>query len=279
MSAFPKEGIWTLPITTEANLPRKVLGNDLSANMPTFVPPNVKFEVDDVESEWLHGEKFSWIFCRYMAASIHDWSKLVSNIYGYVLLKTGVYCLVSDNSSNLEPGGWCEFQDFDLQYYSEDGSLAPDDPLFFWISTLLDAARSLNREPNPGSQLEGWVKAAGFRNVVHKRYRIPIGAWPLDPALKEIGLLNHAQISGGLEGLSMRLYTNVLKWKPEEVLLLLDKVRKDLRDPNKHGMFDLYVFLPLCPEVVADIRLLAMWCTDRNRSKAVGGIVATSVVG
>ncbi len=49
--------------------------------MPTFVPPNVKFEVDDVESEWIHPQKFSWIFCRYMAASIHDWPKLVNNIY------------------------------------------------------------------------------------------------------------------------------------------------------------------------------------------------------
>ena len=75
--------------------------------------------------------------------------------------------------------------------------------------------------------------------MVHKRHRIPIGPWPRDPALKEVGLLNHAQISGGLEGLSMRLYTGVLGWRPEEVLLLLAKVRKDLRDPNKHGMFDL----------------------------------------
>jgi len=51
--------------------------------MPTFVPPNLKFEVDDVESPWLHDAKFSWIFCRYMAASIHDWPKLVNTIYEF----------------------------------------------------------------------------------------------------------------------------------------------------------------------------------------------------
>ncbi len=141
--------------------------------------------------------------------------------------------------SNLEPGGWCEFQDFDLQYYSEDGSLKPEDPLLFWISTLLDAARTLNRDPNPGSQLEGWVKDAGFKNVVHTRYKIPIGPWARDPTLKEIGMWNYMQVTSGLEGLTMRLYTTVLKWKPEEILVLLAKVRKDLTNPKIHAMFDL----------------------------------------
>ena len=76
--------------------PEQVLGNDLSANMPTFVPPNVKFEVDDVESEWLHDEKFSWIFCRYMAAGIHDWPKLVNNIYEFVVIFTPGLLAVAD---------------------------------------------------------------------------------------------------------------------------------------------------------------------------------------
>lgn len=49
--------------------------------MPQFVPANVKFEVDDVESEWLHEEKFSYIFSRYMAASIFDWPKLLRTIH------------------------------------------------------------------------------------------------------------------------------------------------------------------------------------------------------
>ena len=141
-------------------------------------------------------------------------------------------------NSNLEPGGWAEFQDFDLQYYSDDGSLKPEDPLLFWISTLLDAARQLKRDPNPGSKLDGWVKDAGFQNVVHKKFKIPIGPWPKDPVLKEAGIMNYMQVTGGLEGLSLRLYTNVLKWKVEEVLVLLTKVRKDLKNPNIHALLD-----------------------------------------
>jgi len=66
--------------------PPQVLGNDLSANMPAFIPANVKFEVDDVESPWTHNAKFDYIFSRYMAASIIDWPKLVNTVYESVHL-------------------------------------------------------------------------------------------------------------------------------------------------------------------------------------------------
>lgn len=65
------------------------------------VPPNVKFEIDDVESEWVGVKKYDFIMCRYMAASIQDWPKLIANIYEYVYL----YYLSSNRSyySHLTP--------------------------------------------------------------------------------------------------------------------------------------------------------------------------------
>lgn len=45
------------------------------------VPANVKFEIDDVESSWVGHKKYDFIMCRYMAASISDWPRLVRNIY------------------------------------------------------------------------------------------------------------------------------------------------------------------------------------------------------
>lgn len=44
-------------------------------------PPNVKFEIDDVESPWVGHQKYDYIMCRYMAASIQDWPKLVESVY------------------------------------------------------------------------------------------------------------------------------------------------------------------------------------------------------
>ena len=37
----------------------------------------------------------------------------------------------------------------------------------------------------------------------------------------------------------MRLLTQVLGWKREEVLVLLANVRKDFRDPKLHAQLDL----------------------------------------
>ena len=41
----------------------------------------MKFEIDDVECPWVYEAPFDFIFCRYMATSIADWPKLVSNAY------------------------------------------------------------------------------------------------------------------------------------------------------------------------------------------------------
>lgn len=42
----------------------------------------------------------------------------------------------------------------------------------------------------------------------------------------------------GLQGISLRPFTKVLGWKPDELELLLVDVRKDLCNPRMHAMFD-----------------------------------------
>ncbi|KAK1765975.1 S-adenosyl-L-methionine-dependent methyltransferase [Phialemonium atrogriseum] len=216
-------GIWSICMGDD--LPNaEVLGNDLSAVQPTWVPPNVKFEIDDVESPWSHPVPFDYIFCRYMAACISDWPKLVKNIY-----------------RNLAPNGWAEFQDFDLQYYSEDGSLTDSSDTIKWINTLLSAARKIGRDPCPGVKLEERVREAGFKNVTHRRFKFPVGPWPKDRNMKEIGMYNLAQVLQGLEAFSLRLFCDVLGWQKEEVLVLTSKVRKELKSPAIHAQFDFHV--------------------------------------
>ena len=48
------------------------------------IPPNLKFEVDDVEKDWAYPCKFDYIVSRYMAASINDWPTYVKRAYEYV---------------------------------------------------------------------------------------------------------------------------------------------------------------------------------------------------
>lgn len=41
------------------------------------VPPNVHFEVDDVEDVWPPRAPFDLVYIRYMLGSIQDWPKLL----------------------------------------------------------------------------------------------------------------------------------------------------------------------------------------------------------
>lgn len=47
------------------------------------------------------------------------------------------------------------------------------------------------------------------------------------------------QVLGGLEAFSLRLFCAVLGWKREEVLVLLSKVRSELKGLSIHAAFDL----------------------------------------
>ena len=216
-------GIWAIEMGDEYP-DAEIIGTDLSPTQPSWVPANVKFEVDDVEEPWTFQEKFDFIHARYLAAAIVDWPKLVVQAF-----------------RNTKPGGWAEFQDFDPTYYSDDGSFKEEQNLHKFITIFNDAAKSFGRDSKPGPQLEGWMKDAGFENIVCEKFRLPIGPWPKDKHLKTIGAWNLVQLEDGLEGFVLRLFTQHLDWKREEVDVMLAKVRKDLRDPRIHAQYDFHV--------------------------------------
>lgn len=56
---------------------------------------------------------------------------------------------------------------------------------------------------------------------------------------KTVGAWNLVTLEDGLEGMTLRLLTQVLGWRLEEVHVLIAKVRKDFRDPKIHAQLDL----------------------------------------
>ena len=54
-----------------------VVGVDLSPIQPGWVPPNVRFLVDDVESPWLYPrDHFDYVHSRHTVMAIKDWPRL-----------------------------------------------------------------------------------------------------------------------------------------------------------------------------------------------------------
>ncbi|KAK2046772.1 UMTA methyltransferase [Colletotrichum somersetense] len=208
-------GIWAIE-AAEIFPNAEILGNDLSAIQPSWVPPNVKFEVYDVESRWVNDKKYDFIFCRYMAGSVADWPKLMKNIY-----------------NNLNPGGWVEFQDYDITPAWDDGTLAEKHETRKWGEQLIAACRMIGREPCPGPKLEGWTRNSGFFDVFHQKFKLPIGPWPKDLHYKDIGMINLVQLLDGLDAFSLRTFCGILGWTRDEVIVMLSQVRKEL----KYGVF------------------------------------------
>ena len=59
----------------------EVLGLDLSPIQPSWVPPNVRFLIDDVEAEWLNGDNWDFVHLRNMIPVMKDPVALLKQAY------------------------------------------------------------------------------------------------------------------------------------------------------------------------------------------------------
>ncbi|KAI4289606.1 MAG: hypothetical protein L6R35_001117 [Caloplaca aegaea] len=223
-------GIWAIEMGDK--FPEaEILGNDLSPIQPRWVPPNVRFEVDDVEDDWTYHQPFDFIHCRMMGNAIHDWPKLHRQCFEYA-----------------KPGGWVEFIDLDVTWVSPDGSLKETNAIKRFNSEFIKMSRENNIESCPGLYLEGWMKDAGFQGVQAEKFVWPVGTWPKDKHLKEIGAWNYLQIMQGLEGFTYALFTRRLGYSKAEVEVICANVRKEMKDPKLHAMYHLHVAYGQKPE-------------------------------
>lgn len=115
-----------------------------------------------MEDQWVEDTPYDFIHARFLAAGIKDFGKLLKQCY-----------------KHTAPGGWVEFQDWDLQMYSEDGS-TKGTPLEQYYTVVLPAYEKAGVEMRPGPKLEKWFREAGFVDIHAKKYRLPLGTWPKD---------------------------------------------------------------------------------------------------
>ncbi|RDW81933.1 hypothetical protein BP6252_03045 [Coleophoma cylindrospora] len=214
-------GIWAIQMG-DAFPSAQIFGNDLSPIQPTWTPPNVHFLVDDVEQEWADLQPYDYIHVRYMAASIKDWPSLVKQCF-----------------DNLKPGGWVEFQDFDTTCRSQDDSIPDNYHVAEMLSLLRGACDKIERRLDPGPHLEGWVRDAGFENITHKVIPLPLGLWPKDKKMKEIGAYMMFQYTEGVEAFILSPFTRLLGWTKAQVEEFSEKVQRDAQDRRIHTVHNL----------------------------------------
>jgi SAM-dependent methyltransferase len=149
-------GIWCIDFGDE-HPGCEVVGTDLSPIQPTWVPPNVKFYIDDAEAEWIYSdnEKFDLIHGRGMSGSIKDWDRLLTQCY-----------------QHLQPGGWVEFQEPEAWIDSDDDTIHKATNMMQWQTLCNEAAAKFGKEIRVGHTLKEKMEKAGFVDVHEKIIKV-----------------------------------------------------------------------------------------------------------
>ncbi|KKY22684.1 putative sam dependent [Phaeomoniella chlamydospora] len=77
-------GIWAIELA-ESDPASVVIGVDLAPIQPDFVPPNLEFQIEDIEMQWTWSYDFTFIRARQLGGSIKDWPCLIRQCNQYVV--------------------------------------------------------------------------------------------------------------------------------------------------------------------------------------------------
>ncbi|UPK99691.1 hypothetical protein LCI18_010626 [Fusarium solani-melongenae] len=215
-------GIWAMDFGDE--FPEAdVVGTDISPIQPTWVPPNVKFEIEDFTLDWTFpDDSFDFVHMRFLYGSVPDWYQLYERAYRVT-----------------KPGGWIETHEGDPMGQSDDGTLKTGSAIAEWGKFFYEGSKKLGRifSPIPESLQEKGLKAAGFVDIETKTIKVPVGDWPKDEKQKEIGRFTNLGIETDVEG-HITFMANLLDgWTREQVILYCAQLRRELRAKKTHAYY------------------------------------------
>lgn len=207
----------------DENPASEVIGIDITPTQPGWVPPNLRFEIEDAQLDWtFKPESFDFIHIRTLHGAISDWEKLYSEVF-----------------KALKPGGWFEHTEPDIEFRSENPEITVDDGHIFkqWCQLFYDAGDATGRTFRLVEQMGEWGPAAGFVNIGKRVDKAPVSLWPKDKRLKEIGAYCGTSLEMALDGLVIFPIGQILGWSLEETQLLVAKMRATLKNPKTRGVF------------------------------------------
>jgi hypothetical protein len=163
--------------------------------------------------------------------------------FNKIFLPVSLLCrssLYTDQSAirYLAPGGIYEFQDLDFQIQSQlDGFDVGASVLGGFFNLLSMAYGHFGIDLQASSSIPRRLKDAGFKNVTAQLFQIPVGHWPKEKKMKTLGAYFRCWLTGSLEGLTNRAFSEGLEWSNEKLLLYLQEVRNALQTINSQQLY------------------------------------------
>ncbi|KAL5613289.1 hypothetical protein FOVSG1_002352 [Fusarium oxysporum f. sp. vasinfectum] len=215
-------GIWAIDFAD--NFPdAQVIGTDVSPIQPGWIPPNLRFDIEDCTQEWTFAPNSQdYIHFRWLVGSIVDWDQLFKEAYR---------C--------LKPGGYIESHEALSRMDCDDGTITEKSAMHQWGKFFVEGGKKIGRSftiVEDGVQRSAMEKA-GFVNLVERDFKVPIGGWPKDPKMKEIGKYAQATLEQDIEGYVLFMANTVEGWTKEEVEVYISMLRRELRQGNMHPYY------------------------------------------
>ncbi|OLN96576.1 Malonyl-[acyl-carrier protein] O-methyltransferase 1-like protein 1 [Colletotrichum chlorophyti] len=227
-------GNWAVEMGEQYPL-AKVMGVDMSAALlPTTVPPNVVFEVEDATHPWAREkESLDFVHMRNLVGGgIPDWKSLFQQAYDH-----------------LKPGGLIEFSDvrtryFDLIESSGDEPTAPTEeevkdhgPMtacreFEVRFAEVSARAGVDFDPIP--KIPAVLSDVGFERVGRWSDLVPIQAVGHDEKMVRKGAQFAQMLEYGMENYSLAVFVKG-GWNEDDTRDLLQRVHKESRDTSNEA--------------------------------------------
>ncbi|SPO03577.1 related to TAM domain methyltransferase [Cephalotrichum gorgonifer] len=214
-------GIWAIDFADE--FPKtEVIGTDISPIQPTWVPPLLKFEIEDCTLNWTFApDSFDYIHMRWLLGSITDWTALFAEAY-----------------KACSPGGWVESLEPSCQFQSDHTGIPDDSALGQWGKFFIEGGKKIGQsftvlEDNIQRKA---MEAAGFVDIQEFQFKVPIGPWPKDPQLNELGVLGQAVLESDIEGYILFI-ANTIGWSRPEIQVYIAHLRREVRFGNHYPYY------------------------------------------
>ncbi|KAH9884011.1 S-adenosyl-L-methionine-dependent methyltransferase [Xylariomycetidae sp. FL2044] len=161
-------GVW--PIEIAARYPEaQIIGIDASPiQRKTGVPPNVRFEISDIEDPWpCPPNSLDFIHARSIAGGVKDWPKLINQAY-----------------EKLKPGGIFELSELTIRILDFDGDFGKVELCPSFLTLYRECAEKVGIDFDPSQTAVEWLDDAGFDKMTQRREILPLGHWAQDDKLK-----------------------------------------------------------------------------------------------
>ncbi|KAJ4152412.1 hypothetical protein NW754_004207 [Fusarium falciforme] len=214
----------------------EITGTDISPIQPSWVPPNLRFEIEDCTREWtFKSDSTDYIHMRWLMGSIRDWDFLSSEAFRV-----------------CKPGGWVESHEASSNIDSDDNTVDGNSAMGQWGKLFIEGSKKIGTSftvVEDGTQRKALEKA-GFINIKEFDFKNPIGGWSSDPIEKEMGPYTKYGLETDTEGFVLFM-AHTLGWPRDGIQLYVDQFRRELRSEKHHGYFKQKVVWGQKPETSA----------------------------